>query len=122
MKRESDVVAVVQSEELPRKRKKLIGIGLNGTKGEWWRVATQEGDCVMGRIIIKGVNYTEIWFRNKKTQKETVHFNMIAKERKPKDCGVWMHGKRQLDYECMQDYGFSARKNAEDRLKDLGMK
>jgi len=55
------------------------------------------------RIVVKGLNYTEIRYSRKDSPKQTVIHYKLAKERLPKDCGVWRDGKQIMDYDCMEE-------------------
>ena len=59
------------------------------------------------RVVIKGLNYTEMRLYNKETWGETVMFWKLSRLRKPRDCGVWQDGKRIMEYEDMVDEGLS---------------
>jgi len=59
------------------------------------------------RVVIKGLNYTEMRYYSKETWFETVMFWALRKPRKPKDCGVWQDGEKIMEYEDMEDEGLS---------------
>lgn len=54
------------------------------------------------RVIIKGLNYTEMRTYNKNTWFETVQFWLLSKRRKLKECGVWQNGKQIMGYKDMR--------------------
>lgn len=61
------------------------------------------------KVVIKGLNYTEIRYRGKaffKCGKETVMFWSLSKERKPSKCGVWIDGNQVMNFQEMLDKGF----------------
>ena len=50
------------------------------------------------KVVVKGLNYTEIITTSKNSSKETVQFYALEKLRKKEDCGVWRDGKKITDY------------------------
>jgi hypothetical protein len=54
------------------------------------------------KIVVKGMNYTEIrTSRSKDPTTETIQHWVLAKLRKPEDCGVWVDGKQTANYDTM---------------------
>lgn len=49
------------------------------------------------RIVVKGLNYTEMLYRSKNSAQETVIFWLLKKPRKLNECGKWINGKRVVD-------------------------
>lgn len=46
-------------------------------------------------VIVKGENYTEVQKRN------STQYIALQRNRKPKDCGVWVNGVKIQDWEHM---------------------
>ena len=55
------------------------------------------------RVVIKGMNYTEVTTRNKDDFNETVQHWVLKKIRKKEQCGVWYNGKQIATYETMAE-------------------
>ena len=53
----------------------------------------------MTRIVVKGLNFTEMRTTRKGSEFETVQFWKLAKKRKAKECGVWIDGRKLMDFE-----------------------
>jgi len=53
------------------------------------------------RVVIKGLNYTNVITHRKGAYLETVRFWRLKKNRKPSECGVWKDGKKIKSYEEM---------------------
>lgn len=56
------------------------------------------------RIVIRGMNYTEVTMRNKGDFNETVTHWLRKKLRKKEECGVWVDGKQVATYENMEEF------------------
>jgi len=53
------------------------------------------------RIVVKGLNYTEVRYLKKNCFTETVQHWVLQKPRKEKDCGVWVDGVQHRNFENM---------------------
>ena len=58
------------------------------------------------KVVIKGLNYTEIRYRRKDSPRETIMFWSLLNERKSGKCGVWIDGNQVMTYQEMLDKGF----------------
>ena len=53
------------------------------------------------RIVVKGINYTEVHYIKKGAFTETVQGWALQKTRKPEQCGVWVDKKQLRNYDNM---------------------
>jgi len=53
------------------------------------------------RLVIKGLNYTEVHTHRKGAYLETIQFWKLQRKRKPSECGVWQDGEKIKSYEEM---------------------
>ena len=57
------------------------------------------------RVVVRGLNYTEVRYYSKKGGKQTVIHWRLQKTRKQEECGVWEDGKQIQTYEDMEPKG-----------------
>lgn len=50
------------------------------------------------RVVVKGLNYTEVHYIKKDSLTETVQYWVLPKLRKKEDCGIWIDGKQYRTY------------------------
>jgi len=51
------------------------------------------------RLVIKGLNYTEVHTQRKGSYLETIRFWKLKRNRKSSECGVWRDGEQIHDFE-----------------------
>ena len=57
------------------------------------------------RLVVKGLNHTEVHTHKKGDFLETVQVWRLQKSRKPSECGIWKDGKKIKSYEEMEGEG-----------------
>lgn len=51
------------------------------------------------KVVVKGLNYTEVHYIKKDSPTETVQYWALQKLRKKGDCGIWVDGKQLRKYD-----------------------
>jgi len=51
------------------------------------------------RVVVKGLNYTEVHYIKKDSPTETVQWWALQKLRKSEQCGIWVDGKQLRNYD-----------------------